>query len=48
MSASSEIVDSGRFSGHKTTEKSNFSQTFNLLSQYLKENGTFGDLSLGV
>ncbi|XP_023744408.1 protein TIFY 10A [Lactuca sativa] len=48
MSASSEIVDSGRFSGHKTTEKSNFSQTFNLLSQYLKENGTFGDLSLGM
>ncbi|CAI9262977.1 unnamed protein product [Lactuca saligna] len=37
-----------RFSGHKTTDKSNFSQTFNLLSQYLKENGTFGDLSLGM
>ncbi|KAL4589390.1 hypothetical protein LXL04_002297 [Taraxacum kok-saghyz] len=48
MSTSSEIVDSGRFSGNKTTEKSNFSQTFNLLSQYLKENRTFGDLSLGM
>ncbi|KAL4567648.1 hypothetical protein LXL04_023237 [Taraxacum kok-saghyz] len=46
MSTSSEIVDSGRFSGNKTTEKSNFSQTFNFLSQYLKENRTFGDLSL--
>ncbi|KAI3789953.1 hypothetical protein L2E82_02760 [Cichorium intybus] len=48
MSTSSEIVDSGRFSGHKTSDKSNFSQTFSLLSQYLKENGTLGDLSLGM
>ncbi|KAL7096120.1 hypothetical protein ACP275_10G063800 [Erythranthe tilingii] len=40
---SSEIVDSGRFSGGR----SSFSQTCSLLSQYLKENGSFGDLSLG-
>ncbi|KAG9157432.1 hypothetical protein Leryth_010264 [Lithospermum erythrorhizon] len=37
-------MDSGKFSGHKT----NFSQTCYLLSQYLKENGSFGDLSLGL
>lgn len=41
---SSEIVDSGRFSGGR----SNFSQTCSLLSQYLKEKGSFGDLSLGL
>nr|AMB19775.1 jasmonate ZIM domain 5 protein [Hevea brasiliensis] len=29
-------------------EKSNFAQTCNLLSQYLKERGSFGDLSLGI
>ncbi|OVA04222.1 Tify [Macleaya cordata] len=28
--------------------KSNFSQTCSLLSQYLKENGSFGDLNLGI
>ncbi|KAL3825450.1 hypothetical protein ACJIZ3_021479 [Penstemon smallii] len=39
----SDIVDSGRFSGGK----SNFSQTCNLLSRYLKEKGNFGDLNLG-
>lgn len=39
--ASSEIVDSGRFAGHK----SHFSHTCNLLSQYLKEKGSFGDLT---
>ncbi|XP_059289568.1 protein TIFY 10A-like [Lycium ferocissimum] len=42
--ASSEIVDSGRFAG----QKSHFSQTCSLLSQYLKEKGSFGDLSLGI
>nr|QYZ85368.1 jasmonate ZIM-domain protein 7 [Taraxacum kok-saghyz] len=51
MSASSEIVDSGRFSGQITPsralDKSNFSQTCNLFSQYLKENATFPDLTLG-
>lgn len=41
---SSEIVDSGRLYGGA---RSNFSQTCNLLSQYLKENGSFGDLTLG-
>ncbi|KAL4332994.1 hypothetical protein GQ457_07G039530 [Hibiscus cannabinus] len=29
-------------------EKPSFAQTCNLLSQYLKENGSFGDLSLGM
>ncbi|XP_060188134.1 protein TIFY 10A-like [Lycium barbarum] len=42
--ASSEIVDSGRLAG----QKSHFSQTCSLLSQYLKEKGSFGDLSLGI
>lgn len=38
-------MDSGRASA---VQKSNFSQTCSLLSQYLKENGSFGDLSLGL
>ncbi|XP_015080580.1 protein TIFY 10b-like [Solanum pennellii] len=43
--ASSEIVDSGRFAG----QKSHFSHTCNLLSQYLKEKkGSLGDLSLDI
>ncbi|MCE2055186.1 hypothetical protein HAX54_042144 [Datura stramonium] len=42
--ASSEIVDSGRFAG----QKSHFSLTCSLLSQYLKEKGSLGDLSLGI
>lgn len=47
MSTSSEIVDSGRFSGqHRAPEKSSFNQTCNLFSQYLKEN-PFPDLTLG-
>ncbi|CAI9765976.1 unnamed protein product [Fraxinus pennsylvanica] len=41
---SSEIMDSGRFSG----QRSNFSQTCSLLSQYLKEKGSFGDITLGL
>ncbi|KAK6152028.1 hypothetical protein DH2020_014663 [Rehmannia glutinosa] len=41
---SSEKIDSGRFSGGR----SNFSQTCSLLSQYLKEKGSFGELSLGL
>uniref|UniRef100_A0A5B7ALI5 Protein TIFY n=2 Tax=Davidia involucrata TaxID=16924 RepID=A0A5B7ALI5_DAVIN len=51
MSTSSEFVDSGRYSGQRlarSPDKSNFSQTCSLLSQYLKEKGTFGDLSLGM
>ncbi|KAE9602503.1 hypothetical protein Lal_00049993 [Lupinus albus] len=45
MSSSSEI--SG-VSGEKPPEKSTFSQTCSLLSQYLKEKGSFGDLTLGM
>lgn len=49
MSSSS---DSGRFNGQRSAraleKSSNFSQTCSLLSQYLKEKGTFGDLSLGM
>lgn len=51
MSTSSEIVDSGRLSGKnmpsRAPQKSSFSQTCNLFSQYLKENATFPDLTLG-
>lgn len=32
----------------KLPEKSSFSQTCSLLSQYLKEKGSLGDLSLGI
>ncbi|CAL9215527.1 unnamed protein product [Arabidopsis halleri] len=39
----SEFVASRRFTG-----KPSFSQTCSRLSQYLKENGSFGDLSLGM
>ncbi|PIM99899.1 hypothetical protein CDL12_27600 [Handroanthus impetiginosus] len=42
--ASSEKVASGKLPGGR----SNFSQTCSLLSQYLKEKGSFGDLSLGL
>ncbi|KAK3040336.1 hypothetical protein RJ639_026741 [Escallonia herrerae] len=51
MSSSSEIVDSSRFASQKAArvpEKSNFSQTCNLLSQYLKEKRSLGDLNLGM
>lgn len=52
MSSSSDIADSGRFTGQRAParglEKSSFSQTCSLLSQYIKEKGTFGDLSLGM
>ncbi|CAA0810956.1 Protein TIFY 10B [Striga hermonthica] len=37
-------MDSGKFSGGR----SSFTQTCTLLSQYLKEKGSFGDLSLGL
>jgi jasmonate ZIM domain-containing protein len=40
----SEFVGSRRFTGKKPS----FSQTCSRLSQYLKENGSFGDLSLGM
>lgn len=42
---SSEVMDSGR---SPAAQKSNFAQTCSLLSQYLKEKGSFGDLSLGL
>lgn len=41
---SSNIVDSGKLPGGR----SNFSKTCSLLSQYLKEKGSFGDLTLGL
>lgn len=48
MSSSSEFGDSVRFSGQRPEKSSNFSQTCSLLSQYLKEKGSFGDLGLGM
>lgn len=48
MSISPSFSETGRFSGRRMPEKSNFSHTCSLLSQYLKEKGTFGDLSLGM
>nr|AXF53804.1 TIFY 10A protein [Jatropha curcas] len=35
-------------SGKAAPEKPNFTQTCNLLSQYLKERGRFGDINLGI
>lgn len=40
---SSEFAATRRFS-----RKPSFSQTCSRLSQYLKENGSFGDLTLGM
>ncbi|GFY98540.1 jasmonate-zim-domain protein 1 [Actinidia rufa] len=52
MASSLEFADSGRFLGQRAArapeKSSNFSQTCNLLSQYLKEKGTFGDIGLGI
>ncbi|KAF5184543.1 Tify 10b [Thalictrum thalictroides] len=48
MSISPEFRDVGSFAGRKMVklpEKTNFNQTCNLLSQYLKAKGSFGDLS---
>ena len=48
MSALSEIAE---LSGQKSVtmpEKASFSQKCNRFSQYLKEKGSFGDLSLGM
>ncbi|CAK7352380.1 unnamed protein product [Dovyalis caffra] len=44
MSGSTEFVEKMG----KLSEKPSFSQTCSLLSQYLKETGSFGDLSLGM
>ncbi|XP_076905671.1 protein TIFY 11d-like [Bidens hawaiensis] len=41
----SEVVDSGP---EKSNNTNKFSQTFNLLSQYLKETGSLGDFNLGM
>lgn len=54
MSISSEHSESGTFAGGRSPparplEKSTFSHTCSLLSQYLKEKkGSFGDLNLGI
>ncbi|KAJ4834727.1 hypothetical protein Tsubulata_007689 [Turnera subulata] len=49
MASSPEFVEfSGQKTGMRLPEKSSFSQTCNLLSQYLKEKGSFGDLGLGM
>ncbi|CAK9155189.1 unnamed protein product [Ilex paraguariensis] len=48
MSSSSEILKSGRFMPARSSEKLNFSQKCSRLSQYLKENGSLGDLSLDM
>lgn len=46
MSTSSMILDSAKFSGQRaargSSDKSSFSQTCNLLSQYMKEKGALG------
>lgn len=48
MASSSEFCEfSGQRQG-KLPEKASFSQRCSLLSQYLKEKGSFGDLSLGM
>ncbi|CAN7123314.1 unnamed protein product [Brassica rapa subsp. narinosa] len=45
MSSSAEHRE---FSGRKLQKKPSFSQTCSRLSRYLKEKGSFGDLSLGM
>ncbi|CAG7893563.1 unnamed protein product [Brassica rapa] len=45
MSSSAEYRE---FSGRKLQKKPSFSQTCSRLSRYLKEKGSFGDLSLGM
>ncbi|KDP33940.1 hypothetical protein JCGZ_07511 [Jatropha curcas] len=48
MASSPEFVEFAGQKASRSPEKSNFSQTCSLLSQYLKERGSFGDLSLGM
>nr|DAD43307.1 TPA_asm: hypothetical protein HUJ06_001537 [Nelumbo nucifera] len=52
MSRAPDLTETGRFAGWRPvrglTEKSNFTQTCSLLSQYIKEKGSLGDLSLGI
>uniref|UniRef100_A0A1J3DWY5 Protein TIFY n=1 Tax=Noccaea caerulescens TaxID=107243 RepID=A0A1J3DWY5_NOCCA len=44
----SNSVECWEFSGRRLPEKPSFSQTCTRLSRYLKEKGSFGDLSLGM
>ncbi|KOM39965.1 hypothetical protein LR48_Vigan04g016300 [Vigna angularis] len=48
MSSSSEYSEFSGQKSAKSPEKSSFSQTCSLLSQYIKEKGSFGDLTLGM
>ncbi|KAG9156300.1 hypothetical protein Leryth_009170 [Lithospermum erythrorhizon] len=48
MRSQEMVVDTGNLRGVGGSRKTNFSQTCSLLSQYLKENGPFGELSLGL
>ncbi|XP_015889048.2 protein TIFY 10A [Ziziphus jujuba] len=48
MSTSSEIAELSGQKPLKMQEKPSFSQKCSMLSQYLKENGSFGDLCLGM
>ncbi|KAF3772655.1 TIFY 10b protein [Nymphaea thermarum] len=52
MPTASEFMDSGKFCGRdgegKAGERSSFAWTCSRLSQYIRENGGFGDLSLGL
>ncbi|XP_057726633.1 protein TIFY 10A isoform X2 [Arachis stenosperma] len=48
MSSSSEYSGVSGQNPVKSPEISTFSQTCNRLSQYLRENGSFGDLTLGI
>lgn len=45
--AESELISSRKSVG-KASERSNFAHTCNLLSQYLKEKRSFGDIGLGM
>lgn len=48
MSASSENTEISGQKLSRFSEKPSFSQKCSMLSQYLKEKGSFGDLSLGM
>ncbi|MED6210356.1 hypothetical protein PIB30_063346 [Stylosanthes scabra] len=48
MSSSSEYSEFSSQKAARSPEKSSFSQTCSLLSQYIKEKGSFGDLTLGI
>jgi hypothetical protein len=48
MSSSTEFADLSGQRQAKAPEKHSFSQKCSMLSQYLKEKGSFGDLTLGM